>query len=292
MEKIPLIAVIGPTASGKTEYACSLALEKSGEIVSGDSMQIYRGMNIGTAKPTKEEMAKIPHHLIDVADITDTFSVSKYVSLAEKAIEEIVSRGNIPIVAGGTGLYIDTLINGIKLSENESDPALRKRLFDYAQEHGAHALHEKLENIDPDAALAIHENNIKRVVRALEIFETTGKTKTELDRESRRAESRYDTFVIMLMPKDRESMNARIDRRVSEMFSLGLEREVRELCGKGLRDTVTASQAIGYKEFYPYFDGECDLDRVKENICLDTRHYAKRQLTWFAGMKKDKVIEV
>ena len=255
-------------------------------------MQIYRGMDIGTAKPSKQEMAEIPHHLIDVADITETFSVSKYVSLAEKAINEITSRGKIPIVAGGTGLYIDTLINGIKLSENDADFELRRKLFAYAEENGAHALHEKLEKIDPESASAIHENNIKRVVRAIEIFVTTGKTKTELDRESRKAGSRYDAEVIMLMPKDRDSMYSRIDARVSKMFSDGLFEEVKGLCEKGLRNTVTASQAIGYKEFYPFFDGECDIDRVKENICSDTRHYAKRQLTWFAGMKKDKVIEV
>ncbi len=288
---LPIICVIGPTASGKTKYAIRLAQMLDGEIISGDSMQIYKGMDIGTAKPTPEETEGVPHHLIDVCDIHQPYSVSEFVHQASEAILDISSRGKTPIVAGGTGLYIDTLINGISLSETPSDPGLRKELFDFAEKNGALELHRRLEKIDPASALAIHPNNVKRVVRAIEIFKTTGKTKSQLDEQSR-GNKKYDARVVILMPRSREEMYSRIDRRVDEMFCLGLETEVRELCSQGLREAPTASQAIGYKEFYPYFDGECDLSTVRENICLNTRHYAKRQLTWFARMEKNEIIEV
>ncbi len=280
MEKTKIITVVGPTASGKSEYALSLAEKLGGEIISGDSMQIYRGMDIGTAKPTPCEMRGIRHHLIDVADIEEPFSVSKFVILAEKAIEDVSSRGKTPIIAGGTGLYIDTLVSGISLSETEEDEELREKLYKEAEEHGAEALHEKLKAIDEKSAENIHPNNIKRVVRALEIYYTTGMTKSELDEKSRR-ESRYDAKTILLVPKERETLYNRIDARVDKMFERGLEEEVKGLAQRGLRDCPTASQAIGYKEFYPYFDGVCGIDAVKEAIKLNTRHYAKRQLTWF-----------
>lgn len=280
MKKTKIITVVGPTASGKSEYALSLAEKLGGEIISGDSMQIYRGMDIGTAKPTCEEMRGIRHHLIDIAGIEEPFSVSKFVILAEKAIEDIVSRGKTPIIAGGTGLYIDTLVSGISLSETDEDEELREKLYKEAEEHGAEALHEKLKAIDEKSAENIHPNNIKRVVRALEIYYTTGMTKSELDEKSRH-ESRYDAKTILLVPKERETLYNRIDARVDKMFERGLEEEVKGLAQKGLRDCPTASQAIGYKEFYPYFDGVCGIDAVKEAIKLNTRHYAKRQLTWF-----------
>lgn len=280
MKKTKIITVVGPTASGKSEYALSLAEKLGGEIISGDSMQIYRGMDIGTAKPTPYEMRGIRHHLIDVADIEEPFSVSKFVILAEKAIEDVSSRGKTPIIAGGTGLYIDTLVSGISLSETEEDEELREKLYKEAEEHGAEALHEKLKAIDEKSAENIHPNNIKRVVRALEIYYTTGMTKSELDEKSRR-ESRYDAKTILLVPKERETLYNRIDARVDKMFERGLEEEAKGLAQRGLRDCPTASQAIGYKEFYPYFDGVCGIDAVKEAIKLNTRHYAKRQLTWF-----------
>lgn len=280
MKKTKIITVVGPTASGKSEYALSLAEKLDGEIISGDSMQIYRGMDIGTAKPTCEEMRGIRHHLIDIAGIEEPFSVSKFVILAEKAIEDVSSRGKTPIIAGGTGLYIDTLVSGISLSETEEDEELREKLYKEAEEHGAEALHEKLKAIDEKSAESIHPNNIKRVVRALEIYYTTGMTKSELDEKSRR-ESRYDAKTILLVPKERETLYNRIDARVDKMFERGLEEEVKGLAQKGLRDCPTASQAIGYKEFYPYFDGVCGIDAVNEAIKLNTRHYAKRQLTWF-----------
>lgn len=281
MSKIPLIVVVGPTASGKSEYALNAAIKNGGEIISGDSMQIYRKMDIGTAKPSKEELSLVPHHLIDVCDINEPFSAARFVELASKAIEDIVGRGKQPIIAGGTGLYIDTLITGTDLSATEDDPELRKQLFEEAEQNGALALHEKLKGIDPESAEAIHPNNVKRVVRALEMFYKTGITKSELDRQSRTKESIYDPHIVYIVPSERETIYERIDRRVFKMFDMGLEEEVKELVELGLRETPTASQAIGYKEFYPYFDNICDIETVKENICLNTRHYAKRQLTWF-----------
>ena len=291
-EKIPMIVIEGPTASGKTAYAVSLAGELGGEIISGDSMQVYRGMDIGTAKPTKAEMNGIPHHLIDVADIGEPFSAARFVSLAGKAAADIYSRGRMPVVVGGTGLYVDTFVSGISLAETECDEELRAGLYDFARENGAQALHERLANVDPASAAAIHPNNIKRVVRALEIFYTAGKTKTELDAESRRAGTRYDVKRILLRPADRERMYSRIDTRVDEMFRAGLEDEVYSLYLRGLAQTPTAGSAIGYKEFYPYFAGECALGQVRENIKLNTRHYAKRQLTWLSRIGFDEIIEV
>lgn len=292
MAKIPLLVVVGPTASGKSEYAVKAALREGGEIISGDSMQIYRRMDIGTAKPSKDEMCGIPHHLIDVCDMTEPFSAAKFVSLASVAIKDVSERGKLPIVAGGTGLYIDTLISGVNLAATEDDPILRERLFKEAEEIGAEAFHEKLRSVDPESAEAIHPNNVKRVVRALEIYHNTGMTKTELDAKSRSNESVYDTYTVYIVPKERETIYERIDRRVGLMFEKGLVDEVESLVKDGLRQTPTASQAIGYKEFYPYFDGICDLEAVKESICLDTRHYAKRQLTWFNRKPFDEIIYI
>lgn len=292
MNKIPVIVVVGPTASGKSAYALKKAQELGGEVISGDSMQIYRGMDIGTAKPTPEEMAGIPHHLIDVADIEEPFSAAKFVSLASAAIADIYSRGKMPIIAGGTGLYIDTLISGTKLSATEDDPKLREELFAFADTFGAEALHSRLAEIDPAAAEAIHPNNIKRVARAIEIYEKTGKTKTELDIKSKEEESIYAPYTVFICPKERETIYTRIDARVEKMFDLGLEQEVKRLWDMGLESTVTASQAIGYKEFYPYFRGETDIETVKQSICLNTRHYAKRQLTWFNRKPADEIIYI
>lgn len=292
MSKIPLLVVVGPTASGKSAYAIKKAAELGGEIISGDSMQIYRGMDIGTAKPTHDEMCGIPHHLIDVADIGEAFSAAKFVTLAENAINDIVSRGKLPIIAGGTGLYIETLISGTELTATKDDPELRERLFEEARQIGNTEMHSRLALIDPEAANSIHPNNLKRVVRALEIYYLTGKTKTEADKESRRSESIYQPHTVLITPRERETIYERIDKRVGVMFESGLADEVEALCKKGLRETPTASQAIGYKEFYPYFDGQCDINAVKEAICLNTRHYAKRQLTWFNRKQADEIIYI
>lgn len=292
MEKIPLIVVVGPTAGGKSAYAIQKATELGGEIISGDSMQIYREMDIGTAKPSKAEMEGIPHHLIDICDINEPFSAARFVKLAKEAINDVVSRGKLPIIAGGTGLYIDTLISGTELVATEDDPILREKLFAEANENGAEALHAKLAQIDPESANAIHPNNVKRVVRALEMYYNTGITKSELDRRSRLRESEYDAHTVYIIPRERETIYNRIDARVDVMFEMGLEKEVEELVAKGLRETPTASQAIGYKEFYPYFDGLYGIDSVKEAICLNTRHYAKRQLTWFNRKPADEIIYI
>lgn len=292
MSKIPLLVVVGPTASGKSAYAIKKAIELGGEIISGDSMQIYRGMDIGTAKPSEEEKCGVLHHLIDVADITEGFSAARFVELASEAIADITARGKLPIIAGGTGLYIDTLISGTELSATEDDPMLRESLFKEAEELGVLAMHDRLKQIDPESASAIHPNNVKRVVRALEIYYKTGITKTEQDKKSKENESAYSPHVVYIKPSERETIYERINRRVDVMFEMGLEAEVRSLFEKGLRDTPTASQAIGYKEFYPYFDGECDINAVKEAICLNTRRYAKRQLTWFNRVHTDEIIYI
>ncbi len=290
--RIPVYAVVGPTATGKSAYAIRLAKETDGEIVSGDSMQIYRGMDIGTAKTLPEEQKGVPHHLIDVAEIAEPFSAGKFIEQAKQAIFEIASRGKTPIVCGGTGLYIELLLTGRKLVETTADPALREELFRYAEANGNEALHSLLRKEDPEAAAAIHPNNVKRVVRALEICRTSGMTKTEADRQSREADNPFAPRIVRLTFGDREKLYRRIDARVDAMFGKGLEAEVRSLCERGLRETPTASQAIGYKEFYPYFDGTATLRDVRDAICLNTRHYAKRQETWFSAMHTDETVVI
>ncbi|MBR6554409.1 MAG: tRNA (adenosine(37)-N6)-dimethylallyltransferase MiaA [Clostridia bacterium] len=290
MEKIPVYAVVGPTASGKSAYAIRLAKELDGEVISGDSMQIYRGMDVGTAKADAEEQQGIPHHLLDIAEITEPFSAGRFMELAGEKIREIHSRGKTPILCGGTGLYIELLLTGKRLAETTADEKLREELLAYAEEKGNEALHARLAQVDPASAEAIHPNNVKRVVRALEIALTSGVTKSRADELSREGENPYDPTVIRLTYADRAKLYEKIDLRVRRMFEMGLEEEVRALCEKGLRETPTASQAIGYKEFYPYFDGEISIEQVEEDICRNTRRYAKRQETWFSRMHYDKLI--
>jgi tRNA dimethylallyltransferase len=290
MKKIPVYAVVGPTASGKSAYAIRLAKELDGEVISGDSMQIYRGMDVGTAKASAEEQQGIPHHLLDVAEITEGFSAGRFMELAAEKIAEIHSRGKTPIICGGTGLYIELLLTGKQLSENTSDEKLREELLQFANEHGNEALHTRLLELDPKSAENIHPNNVKRVVRALEIALTTGSTRSEADEKSKEGENPYAPTIIRLTYGDRAKLYEKINLRVRRMFEMGLEEEVRALCEKGLRETPTASQAIGYKEFYPYFDGEIPLAQVEEDICRNTRRYAKRQETWFSRMHYDKLI--
>ncbi|MBQ9794643.1 MAG: tRNA (adenosine(37)-N6)-dimethylallyltransferase MiaA [Clostridia bacterium] len=290
MEKIPVYAVVGPTASGKSAYAIRLAKELDGEVISGDSMQIYRGMDIGTAKASAAEQQGVPHHLLDVAEITEGFSAGRFMELAKEKIAEIHGRGKTPIICGGTGLYIELLLTGKQLSENTADEKLREELLQFANERGNEALHARLAELDPKSAENIHPNNVKRVVRALEIALTTGNTKSEADEKSREGENPYAPTIIRLTYGDREELYKKIDLRVRRMFEEGLEQEVRTLWEKGLRETPTASQAIGYKEFYPYFDGEISLEQVEEDICRNTRRYAKRQETWFSRMHYDQLI--
>ena len=283
-KKTKILAVVGSTASGKTALSIQLAKALGGEIISCDSMQIYRRMNVGTAKPTEEEKEGIPHHLIDIAEPDQPYSCAEYVKAAQEAIEKIASRGKLPIFCGGTGLYLDSLLRGGNFEETVTDPALRQKLFDYAQIHGNHALHERLAAIDPESAAAIHENNVKRVVRAIEIYETTGMTKTEADRKSRIPDSPYDATVLGIHYPERQILYDRINLRVDMMVEQGLPEETRRLMEEGVFDrNSTAAQAIGYKELLGYLRGEDTLEEALEHLKLATRRYAKRQITWFSA---------
>ena len=282
--KIKILAVVGSTASGKTALSIALAKKLRGEIISCDSMQIYRRMDVGTAKPTPEEMAGIPHHLLDFIEPDTPFSCAEYVSMAKKVAEEIHARGHLPILCGGTGLYLDSFLRGGGFEETVTDPALRESLFAFAAEHGNHALHERLRAVDPESADAIHENNVKRVVRALEIFESTGVTKTEMDRRSRTLETPYDACVIGLRYQNREILYRRIDKRVDLMLEAGLLEETKRLMEEGVFErNSTAAQAIGYKELLGYLRKEQSLDEAVEDLKRATRRYAKRQITWFGA---------
>lgn len=291
-QKLRVLAIVGATASGKSAVAVELAKRLGGEIVSCDSMQIYRRMNVGTAKPTEEEMDGIPHHLIDVAEPDQGFSCADYVAMAQKTIEEINARGKLPILCGGTGLYLDSLLRG-GFEETKSDPALRQSLFDYAAEHGNHALHERLRDVDPESAKAIHENNVKRVVRALEIYESTGMTKTEADKRTQEIDPPYDATVVGLRYPEREILYTRIDRRVNEMLENGLLEETKALRDEGaFEKNATAAQAIGYKELLGVLDGRDSLESATEELKRATRRYAKRQITWFSAKSYVKWIDM
>ncbi|MBO5670163.1 MAG: tRNA (adenosine(37)-N6)-dimethylallyltransferase MiaA [Clostridia bacterium] len=277
-----ILAVCGPTASGKTSLSIRLAQRLGGEIVSMDSMQVYRGMRIGTAAPTVEEMQGIPHHLIGFVEPDAPFSCADYVTLAASCIRDITARGKLPILCGGTGLYLDSLLRVSAFSDAEGSQTVRASMHEFAEKQGTQALHDRLAAVDPIAAAAIHPNNVRRVVRALEIYETTGVTKTEWDRRSLAAEPKYDARIFVMDFHNRDLLYDRIDRRVDLMMQDGLEAEVRTLWEDGLLDArYIAAQAIGYKEFLPYFEGEGTLSDVTAQISLSTRHYAKRQLTWF-----------
>lgn len=284
-DKPSIIAVGGSTASGKSALALELACSLGGEIVSCDSMAVYCEMNIGTAKPSCDEMARIPHHMIDVCPPSRSFSAADWVDGAARAIDEITSRGKIPIICGGTGMYLDALLRPEPFSNANGaceNATLREELRLFAESNGNEALHERLRAVDPDSAAAIHPNNLKRVIRALEIYLTTGITKTEADRQSLLGESRYNCRVITLDYESRELLYSRIDRRVDEMLEQGLECEVRTLRDSGkLPPSSTAAQGIGYKELLLYLDGELSLDTAIELVKKNTRNYAKRQLTWF-----------
>lgn len=280
-KKIPVLAVVGPTASGKSRLAVELAKRYDGEVVSADSMQIYKGMDIGTAKITPEEMCGVPHHLIDFLDPSESFSVAEYVRLAGEKIENIYARGKLPIVAGGTGLYVRTLLQGTKLTPGGGqDPVLREALRQKAQAEGGGALVEELRQFDPQSAERIHPNNIPRLIRAIEIYRTTGRTMTQQLALSRSEPSPYCPVMIGLTFSDREKLYERINCRVDLMLDAGLLEEARRLFQSPLQK-ATAIQAIGYKELVPYFAGEITLDEAKENIKRETRRYAKRQMTWF-----------
>lgn len=280
MKKKPLIILTGPTAVGKTKASIGLAKAVDGEIISADSMQVYRHMDIGSAKIKPEEMEGIQHHLIDVLEPDDEFHVVKFQQLAKKAMREIWERGHIPIVTGGTGFYIQALLYDIDFDENEKEDACRKELEAYAREHGAEALHEKLALVDPASAEMIHPNNIKRVIRALEFYEQTGKRISEHNETQRQRESPY-AFAYFVLTDDRAHLYERINRRVDQMIEEGLVNEVQALKDKGYTKQLVSMQGLGYKEILDYLNGNCTLEEAIYTIKRDTRHFAKRQLTWF-----------
>lgn len=279
MEKIPLIAVVGPTASGKTRLGIELAKAFGGEIISADSMQIYKGISIASAAPTKEEMQGVPYHLIEFLDRDDAFSVADYVNLAHKTIREVYSRNKLPILVGGTGLYVNSLTEGIEFVESDTDEELRKKLQKEMDEKGSEAMLEKLREIDPDTAAALHPNNRRRIIRALEIYYSTGITFSRQNELSRKNDTPYNTTFIGITYRDREKLYERINKRVDIMLENGLlseaETTLNEPAGKG------AAQAIGHKELHKYLRGEASLTEAVETLKRETRRYAKRQLTWF-----------
>ena len=276
-----ILVVSGPTASGKTALAVELALAHSGEVVSADSMQIYRRMDIGTAKPTPAEMRGVPHHMLDVADPGEDFSVARYVELAARCVDDVLARGKLPIVAGGTGLYIDSLLSGRTFARFDPDSPLRRELEEELARRGGAALLEELARVDPDTAARLHPNDGKRIVRALEVYRSTGTTLTAHNAMTRSLPPRYDALTLTLAFRRREDMWARIDRRVDRMMADGLAGEVRALLDSGVPDRCTAMQAIGYKEMAAALRGDGDTARAAEEIKLRSRQYAKRQLTWF-----------
>lgn len=279
MKKIPVIAVVGPTASGKTSLSINIAKEFSGQVVSADSMQIYEKMDIATAKPTVDEMQGIPHHLIGFHPIDKKFSVAEYVELANECIEKIHNGGDIPVIAGGTGLYIDSLLQNIQFSKEESNTDVRKELTDIFDEKGAEYMLSWLGEIDPETADRLHLKDKSRIIRALEIYKLTGKTMSEQKILSREEESPYDVLYIGINYRDRNVLYDRINRRVDIMLENGLLEEAKDFYNTS--SDTTACQAIGYKELAPYFTGEKELAECVEKLKQETRHYAKRQLTWF-----------
>ena len=280
--KNKIIAVAGHTASGKTSLAIRLAEILGGEIVCCDSMQIYRVMDIGTAKPTPEEQARVPHHMVDFVDPMREYSCAEYAEDAERAIKDIISRGKLPVICGGTGLYLDSLLFERPFDESSGKSNVRDRLAAEAEELGAHALHEKLREVDPESADKIHENNLRRVIRALEIYETTGRKKSELDAIP--SPAKYDFLAFELRRTDMDERYARIEKRCDEMIAAGLLEETEKLLDMGIFEkNPTAAQAIGYKEMLGCVRGEMDLSEARERLCIATRRYAKRQVTWFSA---------
>ena len=275
-----VVCVVGPTASGKTRMGVALAKRFNGEVVSVDSMQIYRGMEIGTAAPTPEEMAGVPHHMIGVADPAESWSVSRFTQEADRCIQDILRRGKLPVLVGGTGLYLDALVRGQTFAAGQQGGAVRLALQQRLAQEGAAALLEELAAIDPETAARLHLRDEKRILRALEVYRETGETISEHDRKSRETPNRYDALYIGLSFRDRQELRDRIDRRVDIMVEQGLLDEVRQLLTGGLPRDATALQAIGFKQFLAVADGTAAVADAVEEVKLRSRQYAKRQLTW------------
>ena len=289
--KKKLIVLTGPTAVGKTDLSIELAKALNGEIISADSMQVYRHMDIGSAKIMPEEMQGIPHHLIDVLEPWEEFNVTRFQSMAKKAMEGIYERGHIPVVTGGTGFYIQALAYGIDFTENDDTSHIREELEALAQEKGVDYMHEMLRQVDPDSAEAIHKNNAKRVIRAIEFYRLTGQQISKHNMEERQKESPYDLYYYVLTC-DRARLYQRIEQRVDKMLEAGLVDEVANLKKQGCTRDMVAMQGLGYKEILDYLDGKCTLDEAVYVLKRDTRHFAKRQLTWFRRERDVRWIEL
>ena len=283
LSKPRVVAVGGPTASGKTALSVALARAFDGEIINADSMQIYKNLDVGTAKPSAEERQGIPHYLLDFLSPETPYSVADFTAAADPLIRDITARGRLPLVVGGTGLYITSLLSGMAFAPEKTDPAIRARLQAWADTEGGAALYAELQRIDPDYAAQVHPNNLPRVIRALELFEATGRRMSDQRREARPAEAPYHALCLCLTCRDRAVLYSRIDRRVDEMVENGVLDEARQVYDH--RDAYrTAAQAIGYKEFFPFFEGTAALEECADKLKQASRNYAKRQLTWFRHM--------
>ncbi|MFI3226403.1 MAG: tRNA (adenosine(37)-N6)-dimethylallyltransferase MiaA [Clostridia bacterium] len=281
-----IICVVGPTASGKTSLAINIAKSLDGEIICADSMQIYKHFNIGTAKPTTEEQAQVPHHLFDFVEPCEDFSVAKYVELASEKIYEIKSRGKVPIITGGTGLYIDSLIKGNDFAKNDDkNDQIRKELFEIAEKNGNEFVHEMLKEIDIESYEKLHANDVKRVVRAIEVYKITGKTISQHNEETRKIPPKFQAVMFGINPLDREILYGRINKRVDIMLENGLIDELKMLIANGYF-VNTASQAIGYKELLDYINDSDKLENCVDKMKQESRRYAKRQITWFGRNKQ------
>lgn len=284
MEKKPLIVLTGPTAVGKTALSISLAKAVNGEIISADSMQVYKHMDIGSAKIMPDEMDGVPHHLVDILLPNEEFHIAKFQQLAKVAMEDIYARGRVPILVGGTGFYIQSITRDIDFTETDTDTTYRNDLEEFAKEHGAEALHERLKAVDPDAANEIHANNIKRVIRALEYYHQTGTMISKHNHEQKEKESPYNLKYFVLNDI-RSKLYERIELRIDQMVEQGLIEEVQKLKDMGYTKNMVSMQGLGYKEILTYLDGDYTLEEALYVLKRDTRHFAKRQLTWFKREK-------
>ncbi len=290
-KKKPMIILTGPTAVGKTDLSIQLAKAMNGEIISADSMQVYRHMDIGSAKVTPEEMDGVCHHLIDVLEPEEEFNVVVFQKLAKEALTGIYERGHIPIIVGGTGFYIQALLYDIDFTENDGDTAIRRELEKLAQTQGAGCLHQMLQEIDPESAVAIHQNNVKRVIRAIEFYRQTGKKISLHNEQEREKQSPYQ-FLYYVLDTDRKTLYERIDRRVDLMMEHGLVDEVKHLADMGCTRDMVSMQGLGYKEILDYLSGEIPLEEAVYILKRDTRHFAKRQITWFKRERDVRWLEL
>lgn len=283
--KKPLVILSGPTAAGKTDLSIALAKKIGGEIISADSMQVYRGFDIGTAKIPPEDMEGVPHYLIDILDPDKEFNVFEFQRMTKEVMDEIYLNGHIPIIVGGTGFYIQSVLYDIDFTKEETDKDYRKMLEELAEKEGAEAVHKLLEEVDPEAAAQIHENNIKRTIRALEFYHETGSRISDHNEEQRSRLSPY-CFAYFVLNRERSVLYRRINQRVDRMIEQGLEEEVKRLLDSGVSDQALSMQGLGYKEMAQYLNGYYDLERAIYKIKIGTRHFAKRQITWFKREKE------